>query len=142
MSTTVQVKEKSYQVGKLPARTQFHVLRRIAPLLAELVPVVGIAKQMDLAQATATDKIEMFGPLFAPLAQALANLNDQDLDYVMNNCLARIERKEGERWAPILAPDGVQFMFPDIDMPVMLKLTVESIKENMGDFFELLPGLF
>lgn len=137
--TTKEVKGEVYHIGKLAARTQFHVLRRIAPVLAGLVPVMNIVGTMK--QATKEEKAQVFGSMFQPLAQALANMNDEDLDYVINNCCMRVSRQQNDKSAPIMAPNGSTFMFSDITMDVMLVLVVEVIKENMSGFFDLLPGL-
>lgn len=129
----VTVNSQTYRIGKMPARTQFHVLRRLMPLLASVAPsatFLGLEKgEIDIDQ--------FFGVL-GPLSESLARMNDADLDFVINASLANVTRGVNGQWAPVLAVDGRSFMFEDMDMSVMLKLTIDAIKENYGNFFDLL----
>ena len=60
-----------YRSKKMAARTQFHVMRRMAPILAPL-------------QAVASG--DMTGSLVA-LAEAIGGLSDEASDYVLDHCL-------------------------------------------------------
>lgn len=66
---------------------------------------------------------------------ALSYLSDSDCDFVVKKCLTMILRHDDQinRGVPIFA-NGV-LMFADIKLPTMLDLTIEVIRENLGDFF-------
>lgn len=133
-STTalVEVAGHRYSIGKLSALSQFHVMRRLAPLLAGVGP--------DLLKIPeAKDTGEMLG-LMSPLAQALADLKDEDANYVIFTCLSVVSREQSSGWARMVAGSPPALMFEDIDMFTMIRLTVEVVQENFRDFFKELGG--
>lgn len=101
----------SYRLATLDAMTQFHVSRRIMPLMASL----GGADKMS--------------SLFA----AIGNLSDEDAEYVIGKCLAECRRQNGEAWVKIYV--NGRLMFEDIGMMGMVQLTFETLKENLSGFF-------
>lgn len=129
---TITLAGINYQIGKTNALTQFHVLRRLAPVLAPLGSV-ALSKGGKLE---ADDFLEFIGPL----TDALANLPEADANYVIFSCLAVVKREVADgRYAPIVA--GQQFMFEDIDMVAMIRLTVEVVQDNLSGFFAGLGGV-
>lgn len=118
-----QINGNTYRIGKLDARTQFHVARRLAPLLA------GIGKTLNQPK----NKDDLFST-FGPLADALSRMSDEDTDYVLDKCLSVTQRAQGNQFAPVMASNG-RMMFDDIDLPAMMQLAVAVIRENIGGFF-------
>jgi hypothetical protein len=117
----IEVNGNVYRIGRMDARKQFHVSRRLAPLLAGLGGAISGKK----ADAAAT---------FQPIAEALAQMSDEDTDYILDNCLAVVSRQQGNQFAPVMARGG-SMMFEDIDLPTMMQLTIAVIRENLGGFF-------
>ena len=67
---------------------------------------------------------------FEPVTMVLSQMRDEDVDYVFKTCLAYVKRQQGAAgWAAVQSPNGLM-MFEDIDMNVMMKLTIAVIKEN------------
>jgi hypothetical protein len=108
---------ETYQLTKLSAMTQFHVSRRVVPIMAAL---------------------DGGGDTIAKLMGAVSNLSDEDAEYVIGKCLADCRRKSGETWAKVFV--GGNLMFEDIGMPGMIKLTFETLRENLTGFFTGLPS--
>lgn len=127
-----------YALGKMPALTQFHVLRRISPLLARLQNLPGLMKMAQGMEAG--DRAAVLFSAAGPLAEAFAEMKDEDANYVIFSAFAVARRKEKDKSAPMLAPDGFTFMYQDIEMPEMIELTVAVLKENFGNFFDMLPA--
>lgn len=115
-----------YRAGRIDARKQFHIVRRLAPVLSELAPAAG----------KPTAGVEVL----TPLANAIAKLTDSDADYVIFGLLDCVKRKQdaGLGWAAVNT--GTQLMFEDIDMPVMLQLAWQALKVNLSGFFSALPS--
>lgn len=137
---TVGINGETYRLGKMPARTQFHVLRRIMPVMASLAPVaiaLGLAKPEGGAGDEPMEVDKFFG-MIGPMAEGLARMADADMDFVINNVMAQTAKNVNGQWAPMLAPDGFTFMFQDMGMELMLQLTLAGIRENFGNFFDLL----
>ncbi|MGE4191787.1 MAG: phage tail assembly chaperone [Pseudodesulfovibrio sp.] len=118
------IKDKSYRVGRMDARRQFHVVRRLTPLLSGLT---------DLA-ALKSDPLAALGPI----AETIAAMKDQDADYIIDACLAVTERQQAAGgWAKVMQHGSL--MFEDLDMADMLRLAGACLQENLGGFFDALP---
>lgn len=117
---------QTYRVGKIDARAQFHILRRLAPVLGELAPALQGGKGgIDSLPA---------------IAGAIAKLSDTDADYCIFGLLKVVSRKQpqGLGWGPVAT--GELLMYDDITMAVMLKLAWEALSYNMAGFFAGLPS--
>lgn len=102
----------TYRLAKLDPMTQFHVSRRVMPLMAALG---GDGDKMAL------------------VLEALGHLSDSDSEYVIGKCLADCRRKNGDTWAKIYVSGNL--MFEDIGMKGMVQLTFATLRENLADFF-------
>lgn len=125
MPTTVEIGSEHYSIGKLPALKQFHVMRRIAPLLESMQGDTGTAEDAFIGKVLA----------------AVGKMSDEDTDYVVGTCLSVCSRQVGTQQAPVASGSGATFrlMFEDMDMATMIRLTIECIKVNIGSFFGALP---
>lgn len=119
----------SYQIGKLPAMTQFHVVRRIGPVLAAMGVSISAALQVGKDLRADADMMN----IMATASDVMAKMSNDDAEYVIFACLAAVKRRQGDRWMQVVT--GRQFQFQDIDMQLMLRLTVEVLKENLAGFF-------
>lgn len=142
---------QAYRAGKLDAKKQFHVSRRLAPFLVDaisgldqedllaMVEGAQAAGQKDQSNAKKPKAKESDGLAWlAPLASTLADMPDEPLDYILNACLAVTARKQvGGGWAKVQGPGGL--MFEDIDMAGMLTITFNVLKHNLSGFFVGLP---
>lgn len=121
-----EYKGQSYKASKLDARSQFHIARRLAPVFAELSGVMDSDTQSVVAS----------------VASAIAELKDDDADYVIFGLLKAVQRKaqQGLGWAQVTANNVI--MFDDIDMATMLYLVWQALMVNFQDFFAALPSEF
>lgn len=143
MTLEFTVSGHTYRAGKLDAKRQFHVTRRLAPLLSEfLTPDVIKAlrkadKNIDAAIETLPESL--LGEILTKVAEKIGDLKDEPLDYVLNNCLAAVERQQaGGGWAQVMAR-GDRLMFEDLEMKDMLTITWEVLRHNLSGFFGGLP---
>lgn len=113
-----------YQCGKMNAMTQFHVSRRLAPLLSSLTA---------LAQGEKMEPMQ----ILASLMSEISKLSDADCEYVLYACMAVTTRDQGggRGNANVLAGDGRTVMFPDIDMLTMLTIAANVLQDNLSGFF-------
>jgi hypothetical protein len=120
MNDIVEVGGQKYRIGRIDARKQFHVARRLAPLLAGMSGV--------------PDKTAGFAAFLGPLTDALSGMSDEDVDYVLDICLGVCQRIQSNGHpAAVMVRGGL--MFEDIDMGQMIQLAVKVIQENLGGFF-------
>lgn len=120
-----ELEGRTYRVNKIDARTQFHIVRRLAPVLGEIAPALQGKGGLEA---------------LPPLANAVAKLTDSDADYIIFGLLKAVVRKQdqGLGWGPVTT--GEQLMYDDITMPLMLKLAWQSFSFNMSGFFAALPS--
>jgi hypothetical protein len=129
--TETQLGGQTYQLHKLDAMSQWHLTRRLAPVLATIGISVGSLPKAD--QALDLDK---FMPMIGPVAQMLSMMSDETSEFIIYKCLTAVRRKDTDKWFPLLANDGRTLMYADIDMVAMLRLTVAVLKHNLLNFTE------
>jgi hypothetical protein len=105
---------QTYRLGRLNAKQQFHVARRLAPVVAAFT---GGAEGIPLA-----------------LAEAVSKLPDDACDYVMRTTMSVVHRRVGDQWAAVWNQAADQPQFADISAPVLIDLVIAVVQENLGDF--------
>jgi hypothetical protein len=133
MKTQLEVNGNQYSISKLSPMMQFNVVRRLAPLLAQM----GVSLQT--IQSGISADLTDFLPALGPITNALAKISDDDANYIIFTCLEVVSRQSGEKWSRITS--GMNLMYDDIDMPTMLRLVVEVLKVNLGSFMQGLPDV-
>lgn len=130
-----------YRSGKLSAFTQLHIVRRLTPCIGKLAGLVGSeAKVVFDAEGNIAGFDGDMDAVIMPLADAITTLADEDVEYILNACLAVTERKQpGGAWARLRVGDAS--MFDGLTLPVMLQIAWHVITENLTDFFGELPSL-
>lgn len=125
----------TYRTAKMPPLPSFHVARRVIPVLAQM----GLTAAQLENGANAKDAQMTMMQLLGPVAEVVAKMSDDDVNYVIYTCLAHVSRKQSDgRYAPVVK--GLQMMFADLTMDDMLGLTIQVLRENVGSFFPQLPG--
>ncbi len=118
---TVEVGAHTYRIGKLDAFAQLHVARKLAPLLT------GLQKVSELSLDDA----------LPPILNALSQMPDSDVEYVMVKCLSVVQRALPagvQGWQPIWNSAAKRTQFEDIDLAVMIQLAGQVITRNLGGF--------
>jgi len=129
----VQVGGFTYSVGPLNAFEQFHVARRIMPILGRL----GVSANMIERFGKKADGDDMLA-LMPLVFEQVAAMDQADADYVLHTCLAKCSRQQDTSWAPVLSASK-SLMFADIDMPAMLQIVMASLQQNLASFFQAPP---
>ncbi|MGI1019153.1 phage tail assembly chaperone [Pseudomonas aeruginosa] len=130
------VNGQSYRTTKIDAMRQFHLSRKIAPVIPALIPVfakLAESQKAEGAKPLSSDLASM-ASLFEPFAEAVASMSDESAEYVMGTCLSVISRQQGTTWAPIWDDRQKVCMFDDIDSGVMLQLAAHVVRESLGPF--------
>lgn len=117
-----------YRVGKLDAFKQFHLFRKLMPVLSGM----GAMFSGDNEDGFTVD--QNFWASMGPAATAIAEMSQQDSEYILKTCLHVCQMWNGHQWVRITTPSG-ELMFEDIDMMQMLQLSFEVMKDNLGSFF-------
>lgn len=141
MNNEFQVGDRKFKLGKIDAFRQFHIVRRISPLLADLMPALAaMSKAKKNAESMSEDeKLDEFAKLAQPILAGLSKLSDQDADYVLFRLLGAVEvhQPEFNSWAKIATDSGL--MIQNLELPVLLQAAGRSLMFNLSGFFALLP---
>jgi hypothetical protein len=129
MEKEVEVGGNTYKIGTLSAITQFQIVRRLGPLVADLLAARSGAES---EKADGTTFLENIAP---KLASSLAGLSDEATEYVLYGCLSVVSRKVGPAWAPTLSKNGKQLMYQDIDLMGMIQLVTAVLEDSLSSFF-------
>lgn len=136
----------NFRAEQIDAMKQFHVVRRLAPVLAEIAVAFGSVKLGDAMKATAAPEATAANvdPAtaaagFAGVANALAKLSDDEANYVLHTLLSHVMREQpGQGWHRV--SNGTALMFNDLKLPALMFLAYKSLQENLGDFFAAIPS--
>lgn len=128
----VTISERQFVINNLDPKRAFHVVRRIAPLVGALpffAPYLLGERRLD------PNDLEEIAVVMAPLAKNLAEMPEEDANYVIDVCLSVVQLRmpDGRGLAPIQAPGGY-LMYDWINMPMMVRLVFETITENLTGF--------
>ena len=139
-ANSFEVGGRKFQLNKIDAFRQFHIVRRIGPLLADLVPAMsGIAKA-KVDNLSEEQKLAEFGKVLNPIMQGISKLSDADADYVLFRLLGSVEVQQPQfnnAWAKVATDSGI--MMQDLELPVLLTAAGKALAYNLSGFFALLP---
>lgn len=135
-----EIGSRKFKLSKINAMKQFHIVRRIAPILGELAPnLVQISKTVKDSGTTEDDRLEQIAQFVAPVMLGLSKLTDADANLVLMGLLSSVEMKQEAtgNWSRV-AVDG-NLMFDDLELPLLLQAAGRAFMFNMAGFFAVLP---
>lgn len=133
MAETFMILGQELQVSKLNAFKQFHIARRLGPILGDLLPVMSKFKDMSEEELT-KDQTEAL----APILVGLSKLSDEEANRILFGLLDAVAMKqETGNWAKI--SDGKVLFFQDLDLPFLLQAAGRALMHNLSGFFAALP---
>lgn len=121
-----EIKGVKYRSGVMDLTIQFHVVRRLGPLLDSF---------RDMLDSKFDDGI-------LAIASSLAKMSDADTEYVINACMSVVQREQsgGTGWAKVWSTQAKRAMFDDIDMPAMLQIIFAVLGGAIVPFLGALPS--
>jgi len=141
MSDSFVVGGREFKCLKVDAIRQFHIVRRIGPILSDLVP--GIVKLQkagkDESKMSEAEKLEQFAVVLTPLMEGFSKLKDEDADYVLMGLLSAVEMKQAQgNWMRVAQNSFL--MVQDMDLAIMMQLAGRAFMHNLSGFFAALPA--
>lgn len=129
---------REFKLSKIDAFKQFHIVRRLGPILGDIIP---IAKKIAGTKATSQSDEEQFetiAELVKPIMQGLSKLSDDDANKVLLGLLSAVEVKQSAgNWARISRDENL--MIQDLELPVMLQAAGRAFAYNLSGFFSIAP---
>lgn len=130
--TEFTVGDVDYRVGALSAIKQIHIVRRIAPLLGELVTPELVAKLDRAREAKKLDPLEFF----PDVAKAFGKMNDADVEYIIETATGACERKQDDQWFALRRNGAL--MYQDIGPAELLEITINVVMDKLENFIPAL----
>ncbi len=127
-----KVGDHLYRAKRMNAFQQFHVARRLAPLISEM---------MEMGDMLASIGEQEPNKLIVPFAGALSRITDEDCNYVLGMCLEMTQRQQGGNgsgvvWVDVWNPRAKRIMFEDLDsLPMMIEVVSKILQDNLTGFF-------
>ena len=125
-----EINGKNYRIEKLDAFKQFHVSRRIAPILPTLIPVFTKVMRDGGIGSDLLGLVEVI----KPFADGIAEMPDDAAEYVLRTCLSTSQRLNGKTWAPVWSASANACMFDDMDLGEMIQIVIKVVEDSLGSF--------
>lgn len=133
-----QIGEKKFKLMKIDAFRQFHIVRRIGPLLSDMLPAMAKIGKTDVEKMSENEKLETFAKIAEPIMSGLSKLSDEDANYVLFRLLGAVEvQQTAGNWARVAVDSGI--MMQDMELPVLLQCAGRALMFNLSGFFASLP---
>lgn len=130
------VNGQNYRSAKIDAMRQFHLSRKLAPIIPTLIPVF-----LQLAETRkASDKplsgedMSSLSVLLEPFAEGIASISDEHAEYILGTCMSVVQRQQGTTWMSVWNSGQKVCMFDDIDAGSMIQIGFQVIRESLGPF--------
>lgn len=142
MDRDFEIGGRSFKLHKIDAMKQFHVVRRVGPILAELVPAMkGAASKgaVTIDKMSEDEKLEAIAKFIGPIMNGLSKLNDADAELVLRNLLSAVEIKQTTgNWARVATPEVI--LMGDLEFPILMQVAGRAFMYNLSGFFAALPS--
>lgn len=134
-----EIGSKKFQLNKINAFKQFHIVRRIAPILADLLPAMKDVQKIQNTEGLSEDKkLDEFAKIATPLMNGISKLSDKDADLVLFGLLSSVQvQQETGNWANVSTE--TMLMMQDLELPILLQLAGRAFMYNLSGFFGALP---
>lgn len=128
-----------YKCNKINAMKQFHIARRMVPVLNGLAPQIPELAKMEKSRSSMDEDqlLEMTAKFLTPIMDGMSKLSDADSEVVIHGLLASVEVNRHGAWS-YMSRDG-RLVFEDIELPEMLYAAGRAFMFNMAGFFSVLP---
>ncbi|KAF1025803.1 MAG: hypothetical protein GAK29_01665 [Acinetobacter bereziniae] len=139
MNEVINIGEHEYTIGRLNALDQFHVSRKIAPVIPTLMPIISEVAKGDFTKTIESieqgdnnelGNLEPLAQALEPFMDAFAKMPEDDVNYIIHKCLSVVKRGSS------IVCRGQSIMFDDLDMGQILPLVVAVIRVSLSNFIQ------
>lgn len=142
MENSFELGGRQFKLNKIDPFKQFHVARRMGPILVDLLPALrdagGMTSVQKLAEIPETEKLNLVGKILSPIISGMSKLSDEDADRVLLDLLSAVEMQQPTgNWARV-ASDSL-LMIQDFELADLLNIAGRSFVFNLSRFTSALP---
>jgi hypothetical protein len=133
---------RKFKLYKIDTFKQFHIIRRIGPILSDLLPMMKEAAKQGIADVdkmSTDEKLENIARFASPVMNGLSKLSDADAEMVLFGLLASVEVQQMPvgNWARVATPS--MLMMQDLELPQLLNIASHAFMFNLSGFLGALP---
>lgn len=133
---------RNFKLNKVDAIKQFHIVRRIGPILSELLPAMrdstSVRNPKDIEKLSEKEQLELIAKFASPIMMGLSKLSDADAELVLYGLLQSVEvQQKAGNWARV-STDSM-LMMQDMELPELLQIAGRAFMFNLANFFGALP---
>jgi hypothetical protein len=132
---------RHFKLHKIDTIKQFHIVRRIAPILSEMLPAMKDAaakKVQDVESLPEDEKLDMVAKFASPTMNGLSRLSDSDSELVLFGLLNAVEIQQASgNWIRVAQP--TMLMVQDLELGLLMQIAGRAFFYNLSGFFVALP---
>lgn len=134
-----EIGARKFKLNKIDAFKQFHIVRRLGPILGDIIPVAQKLVGSKIDDLSEDQKLEQIAKLAAPLMTGFSKLSDEDANKVLLGLCSAVEMQQmpAGNWARVATDSMV--MFQDLDLAVLLQVAGRAFVYNLSGFFASAP---
>ena len=139
MEKNFEVGGRKFQLNKINAFKQLHIVRRVAPILGDMLPAMqGMDLKALKGDQASRENLDNIVKFLSPIFTGLSKLSDQDCEVVFLGLLSSVEvQQPAGNWAKV-ATDQM-LMMQDLELPVLIQIAGHAFMFNLANFFGALP---
>lgn len=128
-----------FKLNKIDTFKQFHIARRVGPILGDMLPIVGpILKTAGNKDLSESQKFDEMAKLAKPLMDGFAKLSEEDSNKILLGLLSAVEIQQATgNWAKVATEN--QILFQDLELPTLLMIAGRAFAYNLSGFFAGVP---
>lgn len=130
-----EIGSRKFKLNKIDALKQFHIVRRMGPIMSELGPaMIEVSKDsVNLESMSQNEKLNQAAKFLGPVMNGLSKLSDEDSNKVLFGLLASVEVQQSSgNWAKVATDSSI--MMQDIELPVLLQAAGRAFMFNLSGF--------
>lgn len=129
------VNGQNYRSARIDAMRQFHLSRKLAPIIPTLIPVfLQLAEAAKTSGKPLSSDMSSLSGLLEPFAEGIASMSDEHAEYILGTCMSVVQRQQGAAWMSVWNSGQKVCMFDDIDAGAMIQIGFQVIRESLGPF--------
>lgn len=131
---------RKFKLSKIDPFKQFHVVRRIGPIMSDLLPAIQEAhkNRKNIDALSESEKFDLMIPFAGSVMSGLSKLTDADSEYVMFSLLSSVEvQQPAGNWGRVST--NSMLMMQDLELPMLLQIASRAFAFNLSSFFTVLP---
>lgn len=138
IDNSFSIGSRTFKVRKLDAFKQFHLVRKLGPVISKIIPEAQKALKAGLVSENPENlpmdqKLELMAKFGQPIMEGMAELSDKDADFVLIGLLSAVEIQQGPGWARV--SNGEMVMIQDMELPLLFQLAGRAFMFNLSGFF-------